>query len=388
MAASSSNNTNQTSSCDGNDSNTEPTSDQREYLASGLKLTLHGIFYQLKVLMLFVYQAYHLKYEDFCLATEMNAAGKLDDVVFERTISKNVRFAQVKHKKNAQKEMNKISEKDLISTDENNPFNLMKYFLSFYKIKQESSFKDKNISDVSIITNTTFMKKNKWFKKDDNFKKDSILFMKNSSFEAERFQFHSKDENAIIDLKLTIRSNLLKSILKSKLFKNESKGIIAISEKIEYLQKKFEKSTLQAIQSVWKKDYTAEKETLVKQLGGTKTKKMIEFWEHVININSRGTDEEKEQLNESKKLLHDEMKCLRAENNLDDSNGNKIKNEDTKELLRKGEEELSNNKDSLEGLKVNLLKLKDVEKIKQLKKKNQISNIFLQTECLKITQKV
>lgn len=55
------------------------------YRASGLKRTLHGTIYQLKVLMLFAYRAYHFKYEDFKLATEMNRAEKFDDVVLEYT---------------------------------------------------------------------------------------------------------------------------------------------------------------------------------------------------------------------------------------------------------------------------------------------------------------
>lgn len=50
--------------------------------ASGLKLSLHGVIYQVKLLMLVVKRADGLKY-DFRLASEMDAAEKLDDIVLK-----------------------------------------------------------------------------------------------------------------------------------------------------------------------------------------------------------------------------------------------------------------------------------------------------------------
>ncbi|XP_037047444.1 uncharacterized protein LOC119082148 [Bradysia coprophila] len=75
--------------------------DADTYSASGLKLTLHGVTFQLKLLLLFMKRAL-LTGAKFRLATEMDAAEKFDDVVlqqFDPALQKYVcRFVQAKHK--------------------------------------------------------------------------------------------------------------------------------------------------------------------------------------------------------------------------------------------------------------------------------------------------
>lgn len=126
------------------------------YIASGLKRGLHGIVYQLKFLMFFVMQAIHKKYK-FCLATEMTAADKFDDVVFKYRKSNEVflRFLQIKHRKDA--DHNKITIKDFLTS--NGDFELLKYFISYCRIKHSKLFDDANLEEFSIVTNVDFGKK-------------------------------------------------------------------------------------------------------------------------------------------------------------------------------------------------------------------------------------
>lgn len=125
-----------------------------EYLASGIKSTLHGTIYQLKLLMLFLKKGLDRGYE-FSLATEMDAAEKFDDLVFEykkaANDEKSYIFLQAKHKQKLE-DKDKIHIGDLLSTDKSNPFMLIKYFLSFIKIRK--TFGEKG--DFFIFTNTNF----------------------------------------------------------------------------------------------------------------------------------------------------------------------------------------------------------------------------------------
>ncbi|WP_341816186.1 ankyrin repeat domain-containing protein [Wolbachia endosymbiont (group B) of Elophila nymphaeata] len=124
------------------------------YDASGLKHTLHGVVYQLKLLMLFLKRGLNKSY-NFRLATEMDAAEKFDDLVFqyenERKDGKVYRFLQAKHK---QDESKKIAVNDLL-TEKDEDFSLQKYFLSYRKIKQNPEFNDKRdeLKDFVICTN-------------------------------------------------------------------------------------------------------------------------------------------------------------------------------------------------------------------------------------------
>src|SRR5688500_13796606 len=53
-----------------------------EHLTSGLRNTLHGNIYQLKILLLFIKRASERNY-NFKLATELTQAEKFDDVVLQ-----------------------------------------------------------------------------------------------------------------------------------------------------------------------------------------------------------------------------------------------------------------------------------------------------------------
>lgn len=133
--------------------------DPSTYDASGLKTSLHGTIYQLKLLILFAMRGHKEGY-DFRLATEMNAAEKFDDVVLKYKESTDpngqwiYRFLQAKHKQNSEK---KITANDLKTTsDTSNDFALSKYFVSFCKIKDRNLFKGADLKDFVIITNTEF----------------------------------------------------------------------------------------------------------------------------------------------------------------------------------------------------------------------------------------
>lgn len=107
--------------------------DEVNYPSSGLKNSLHGNIYQLKLLMLFLKRGLSKKY-DFRLSTEWDAAEKFDDLVFKYSDKNQIkyRFLQAKHKHNQSK---KIKIGDLLTTDKDGEFNLEKYFISYFKIK-------------------------------------------------------------------------------------------------------------------------------------------------------------------------------------------------------------------------------------------------------------
>lgn len=104
-----------------------------QYKASGLKNTLHGEIYQLKLLMLFLRRSSKLGYP-FQLATEKVA--KFDDLVIQYKVDKefSYRFLQAKHK---QDESKTIKYSDLFADGINDEFSLQKYFISFREIKQK-----------------------------------------------------------------------------------------------------------------------------------------------------------------------------------------------------------------------------------------------------------
>ncbi|WP_375316768.1 ankyrin repeat domain-containing protein [Wolbachia endosymbiont (group A) of Opomyza germinationis] len=132
-------------------------STKQEYSKGGLTNSLHGIIYQLRLLMLFLKQGLDKKYV-FRLATEMDIAEKFDDLVFERKNEKKdgsvFRFLQAKHKQDGSKE---ITVNDLLA-EKNGPFSLKKYFISYRKIKEKLEFNGKNreLEDFVICTNADF----------------------------------------------------------------------------------------------------------------------------------------------------------------------------------------------------------------------------------------
>ncbi|XGA08004.1 MAG: ankyrin repeat domain-containing protein [Wolbachia endosymbiont of Xenopsylla cheopis] len=133
----------------------QPTRVRETYPASGLKHSLHGNIYQLKLLMLFLHRGLKMKY-DFRLATEWDDAEKFDDLVFKYTDQgqNKYRFLQAKHK---QDENKKISVGDLFTEQKGGgEFELRKYFISYLKIKNNPTFQVGDLVDFIICTNIGF----------------------------------------------------------------------------------------------------------------------------------------------------------------------------------------------------------------------------------------
>ena len=124
------------------------------YIASGLKHSLHGNIYQLKLLMLFLHRGLAKGY-DFRLSTEWDAAEKFDDLVFKYQNQGQItyRFLQAKHK---QDKNEKITIGDLFSTSKKGEFNLEKYFISYLRIKKNPVFQNGNLESFMICTNIDF----------------------------------------------------------------------------------------------------------------------------------------------------------------------------------------------------------------------------------------
>jgi hypothetical protein len=92
---------------------------EEKYQSGGLKNTLHGNIYQLKLLMLFLLKG-NKNYSDFDfeLGTEVKDAEKFDDVVFQSKSNEFSLMLQAKHKQNQGKEV--IKEENLfLSKNEN-----------------------------------------------------------------------------------------------------------------------------------------------------------------------------------------------------------------------------------------------------------------------------
>jgi hypothetical protein len=136
----------------------------------GLKNTLHGTVFQLKLLMLFLIRGIGAGFQ-FRLGTEMpGIGGKFDDLIFKfkksNQTSESYRFLQAKHKQNEDKE--KITATDLLN-DNNGEFSLPKYFRSYYRevIKQAEGILPETIQDCIICTNIGF-------DNEENLKKSGI----------------------------------------------------------------------------------------------------------------------------------------------------------------------------------------------------------------------
>jgi ankyrin repeat protein len=129
--------------------------DEKEtYMASGLKSSLHGTVYQLKLLMLFLKRGLNRYKRSFLLATEMDAAEKFDDVVLQYSKGNKLfyRALQAKHK---QDETQKITANDLL-TEKDDEFSLQKYFISYRRIQSKPEFKSGTWEDFTICTNIDF----------------------------------------------------------------------------------------------------------------------------------------------------------------------------------------------------------------------------------------
>lgn len=227
--------------------------------SSGVKRTLAGTIYQSKLLALLVKRAKNKEY-DFRLATELDAAGKFDDAVIKykeppESLKWTWRFFQAKHKLSD----TKITISDLKSTSDKNPFSLQKYFLSFKGIKEHPLFKDGDLKDFVIITNTEVdfdeqKKYNKdgsqtqisleqnrlvgdwstYFDTETSLESEYMLFFDDSSFKAKKMKFN---DNAKCKLKSFFKSTLKKFVEKFVEKSNESsKNSIVIKNVIDLLE--------------------------------------------------------------------------------------------------------------------------------------------------------
>jgi hypothetical protein len=131
--------------------------------SGGLKNTLHGNVFQLKLLMLFLIRGIAAGYQ-FQLGTEMpEVGGKFDDLIFkfkDETTSneeqtKSYLFLQAKHKQNEETE--KITAADLLK-DNDGDFSLPKYFRSYFRdiIQGSKECLAENVHDCIICTNIGF----------------------------------------------------------------------------------------------------------------------------------------------------------------------------------------------------------------------------------------
>lgn len=136
---------------------------EKTLVGSGLRNSLHGNVFQLKLLMLFLIRGIGKNYHQFQLATEMpGMGGKFDDLVFRyqstEKAQERYRYLQAKHK---QDETVKIKAKDLLKDNEESEFSLAKYFRSFCRdIKGEAdASRLDTVQDCIICTNIGIDKK-------------------------------------------------------------------------------------------------------------------------------------------------------------------------------------------------------------------------------------
>ncbi|XP_031634299.1 uncharacterized protein LOC116347724 isoform X1 [Contarinia nasturtii] len=130
------------------------------YRKGGLVHNLHGPIYQLKLQMLYLKRAIKMDY-DFQLGTEVEDAGKFDDLVFmyrrkDDVEAKNIKCLQAKHKQETG-ETKKITTHNLLTKNDDD-FSLQKYFISYRKIKKDSIFKSHKLKEIELLicTNANF----------------------------------------------------------------------------------------------------------------------------------------------------------------------------------------------------------------------------------------
>lgn len=139
------------------------------YRGSGQRKTLHGIVYQLKHLMFILLCAREMKEKkeisDYSLASEMESAGSLDDIVLrykknlianglnngnmdERNLAGYMhRFVQLKHNQSGKDEIK------LLKFLKDRKFGLKKYYTSWLKIHKHFQESSKDSKDFILCTN-------------------------------------------------------------------------------------------------------------------------------------------------------------------------------------------------------------------------------------------
>lgn len=222
--------------------------------AGGIKTSLNGVVFQLKLLMLFACHAIERSSEPFLMASEMVAAEKFDDIVFH--MNHKTRYLQAKHKLDCVKD--KITSASLLSTSDKEAFSLQKYFISFCKIKRnEEWFGKSDLCEFIIITNTypdltetdrtikhrdsnASIRWRKISKKDLSDDDREILYI--DKFEAEKYKLDATDE-----LREILITSLLNGVLGMKLIKN----LVAIRDTLKAIKTvQFKASIIEAKRSV------------------------------------------------------------------------------------------------------------------------------------------
>jgi hypothetical protein len=214
------------------------------YSASGLKSSLHGTAYQLKLLMLFLKRGLSKYRRSFRLATEMDAAEKFDDVVFQYSKESKLlyRALQAKHKQDETEEEKKITANDLV-TEKDDEFSLQKYFISYRRIQSKPEFKNGTWEDFTICTNidfdfddqteSSFLNVKKLAKEDFYFERieesDDILNIGGERYRFVSDQYKEKRNHIISKLKplfekTTDLKRLAKLLAEYVLIKKDKKG--------------------------------------------------------------------------------------------------------------------------------------------------------------------
>ncbi|KFB35720.1 AGAP012173-PA-like protein [Anopheles sinensis] len=130
------------------------TSSAKQNENTGLKSFLHGIAYQLKLILIIFAHAYELKKNksnfECTVSTEDPDAGKFDDIVYKYRYPGefNTVYIQAKHKKNPYS----IVKNDLTTSSNDSPFALVPYFSSFLDLKL---LNNSNTKDLFLTTNAT-----------------------------------------------------------------------------------------------------------------------------------------------------------------------------------------------------------------------------------------
>lgn len=376
-------------------STSEPKKRKTHHPAGGIKTSLHGIVFQLKLLMLFACHAIERSSGPFLMASEMVAAEKFDDIVFH--MNHKTRYLQAKHKLDCEKD--KITSASLLSTSNKEAFSLQKYFISFCKIKRnEEWFGKSDLCEFIIITNTypdltetgrtikhrdsnASIKWRKICKKELSDDDREILYI--DKFGAEKYKL-----DVTGDLREIMIMSLLNDVLGMKLIEN----LVAIRDTLKAIKTvQFKASIIEAKRSVEKinekssKDHIKLKCDKVLQLEGKvfdeKTNKNYmdslkkakrEFGKSLKNRKSGLNELKREFLDKAQEISELAMKELKDSETLlaksKDSKSNEFKMlEEDKQKMLEAEKELNEARKKIQ-------KAKNLESLKQQSKNSIIKN--------------
>ncbi|XP_058455291.1 uncharacterized protein LOC131432792 [Malaya genurostris] len=147
---------------------------------------IEGSLYQIKLLTLFLYRGIKQCYS-FRLATEMENAGKFDDIVFKYSNAKETEESLCLQAKHRLDESKKICYEDLL-TESAGDYSLVKYFFSYQKTIEKKSFGV--IKEVIVYTNIALADDVKRQVKPVTRKENEILNLESSSKSSKHYKFH------------------------------------------------------------------------------------------------------------------------------------------------------------------------------------------------------